>query len=87
MRMRMDGSAYYALLYRFGGRGGRQSSTSFADEASANRFRAPVDSVGPAKAIEISGITDTPQRALSAYTVSEWLDRYIGSLTRVAKKG
>jgi integrase len=85
-RTRKDGSTYYAVLFRFGGRGGRQSSLSFEDEASANKFRALVEAVGPAKAMEVCGVVDTPQRALSGYTVSEWLDRYIGNLTGVEKK-
>lgn len=86
IRTRKDGSTYYAVLYRFGGRGSRQSSTSFADEESANKFRALVEALGPAKAMEVCGVTETPQRALSAYTVSEWLDFYIDGLTGVEKK-
>lgn len=85
-RTRNDDSPYWSVVYRLGGRGSRQSSTSFPDEAQANKFCALVDVLGPERAMEVAGIGDTAQRVLSAYTVAEWLDRYIGSLTGVEVK-
>lgn len=84
-RHRKDGSPYYSVTYRIGGRGSRQSSTSFPDEKQANRFCKLVDSLGPERAMEVAGVADT-QRALSPLTVGEWLDRHIGSLTGVERK-
>src|ERR1700761_8532637 len=84
-RFRKDGSPYYSVTYRIGGRGGRQSSTSFADEKQANRFCKLVDSLGPERAMEVAGVADT-QRAFSTLTVGEWLHRHIGSLSGVERK-
>jgi len=84
-RTRKDGTLYYSVTYRVGGRGSRQSSTSFPDEKQAKRFCALVDSHGPERALELAGIADT-QRAMSTLTVAEWLDRHIGSLSGVHKK-
>ena len=84
-RTRKDGTRYYSVTYRVGGRAGRQSSTSFPDEAQAKRFCSLVDSLGPVKALEVAGIADT-QRTLSKLTVGEWLARHIDSLTGVEKK-
>lgn len=84
-RTRKDGSLYYSVTYRIGGRGGRQSSTSFPDEKQASRFCKLVDSLGPERAMEVAGIADT-QRTLSGLTVAEWLDRHIGSLSGVERK-
>lgn len=84
-RYRKDGSPYYSVTYRIGGRGGRQSSTSFADEKEAIRFCKLVDSLGPERAMNVAGVVDT-QRAVPALTVGEWLDRHIGSLSGVERK-
>lgn len=84
-RTRNDGTPYFQVCYRLGGRGSRQSSVSFDDEKQAKRFCALVDSHGPERALELAGIADT-QRPLSALTVAEWLDRHIGSLSGVEKK-
>lgn len=84
-RKRNDGTPYFSVTYRFGGRGSRQSSTSFPDEKQAKRFCALVDSHGPERALELAGIADT-QRPMSMLTVAEWLDRHIGSLSGVEKK-
>lgn len=84
-RRRKDGSPYYSVTYRIGGRGGRQSSTSFPDEKQAERFCKLVDSLGPERAMEVAGIKDV-QRSLSTLTVGEWLDRHIGSLSGVERK-
>ena len=84
-RTRNDGTEYFQVYYRLGGRGSRQSSTSFPDEKQAKRFCALVDSHGPQRALELAGIADT-QRAMAALTVAEWLDRYIGGLSGVERK-
>lgn len=84
-RARNDGSTYFQVCYRVGGRGSRQSSVSFDDEKEAKRLCALVDSHGWERALELAGIADT-QRPLSALTVAEWLDRHIGSLSGVEKK-
>lgn len=84
-RQHNDGTTVYGVTYRLGGRGSRQSSVTFPDEKQAKRFCALVDSHGPERALELAGIADT-QRAVSALTVAEWLDRHIGSLTGVEKK-
>ncbi|OBH00304.1 integrase [Mycobacterium sp. E2699] len=84
-RKRKDGSPYYSVTYRLGGRGSRQSSTSFADEKQAHRFCKLVDSLGPERAMEVAGVVDA-QRALSGLTVGEWLDRHIRSLSGVERK-
>lgn len=84
-RKRNDGTTAYAVTYRVGGRGSRQSSTSFPDEKEAKRFCAMVDAFGPAEALAKSGIGDT-QRAMSTLTVAEYLHRHIDGLSGVEKK-
>ena len=77
-RERKDGTTVYGVTYRLAGRGSRQSSVTFAAEKEAKRFFALVESHGAERALELAGIADT-QRPMSALTVAEWLDRYIGS--------
>jgi hypothetical protein len=50
--MRRDYSTYMQVLYRLDG---KQSSTSFEDLASANKFEKMVDKFGPVKALETLG--------------------------------
>jgi hypothetical protein len=50
--MRRDYSTYMQVLYRLDG---KQSSTSFEDLASANKFQKMVDKFGPVKALETLG--------------------------------
>src|SRR5271167_1119230 len=50
---RKDGSTYVQVLYRLDG---KQSSTSFEDVASAQKFQKMVDQFGPAKALEAHGL-------------------------------
>ncbi len=84
-RERKDGTTVYGVTYRLAGRGSRQSSVTFAAEKEAKRFFALVESHGAERALELAGIADT-QRPMSALTVAEWLDRYIGSRSGVEKK-
>jgi hypothetical protein len=75
---RRDGSTYVQVLYRLGG---RQSSTSFEDLASATKFQKLVEKFGPAKALETLG-TDPD---FSAMTVFEWIEHHIEHLTGLRK--
>ncbi|KQH77215.1 integrase [Mycobacterium gordonae] len=77
-RSRKDKSTYYAVLYRHGG---KQTSTSFEDFETAEKFMGLVDRVGPMKAL--SSIGSDP--ALSTMTVGEWVERYIDHRTGLAK--
>ena len=85
-RKRKDGTPYFSVTYRLGGRGSRQSSTSFPNRAQADKFCSLVDGAGVARALERAGIADTPQRAMSALTVAEFLDQHIAALSGVEKK-
>lgn len=85
-RKKQDGTPYFSVTYRRGGRGSRQSSTSFPDKAQADRFCGLVDALGVDKALEAAGIADTPQRTMSALTVTEFLEQHIGSLSGVERK-
>lgn len=81
-RKRKDGTVYYAVLFRHDG---KQTSLSFDDATQAEKFRSLVDALGPVRAMELAGIADT-KRAMSTLTVTEWLDRHIGSLSGVERK-
>ena len=84
-RKRKDGTPYFSVTYRIGGRGSRQSSTSFPDKAQAEKFCALVDAFGPQQALEKAGIADAA-KVMSALTVAEFLDRHIKGLSGVEKK-
>jgi hypothetical protein len=59
---RKDGSTYVQVLYRLDG---KQSSTSFEDLASAEKFKKLIDRFGPAKALRPSAPTPNSRRSLS----------------------
>jgi integrase len=84
-RKRKDGTPYFSVTYRVGGRGSRQSSTSFPNKAQADKFCALVDAFGPEQALHKAGIADTA-KVMSALTVAEFLDRHIKGLSGVEKK-
>lgn len=84
-RKRNDGISYFSVTYRLGGRGSRQSSTSFPDRKQAEKFCSLVDAFGPELALQKAGIADT-QPAMSTLTVTEFLDSHIGGLSGVEKK-
>jgi integrase len=84
-RKRKDGTPYFSVTYRVGGRGTRQSSTSFPDKMQADKFCALVDAFGAEQALQKAGIADTV-KVLSALTVAEFLDRHIKGLSGVEKK-
>jgi hypothetical protein len=75
---RRDGSTYVQVLYRLDG---KQSSTSFEDLASAQKFQKFVEKFGPAKALETLG--GNPE--ISAITVHEWIEHHIDHLTGLRK--
>lgn len=85
-RARKDGTPYFSVTYRRGGRGGKQSSTTFPTKQQADKFCALVDAYGPERAHELAGISDTPERTMTALTVSEFIDRHIEGLSGVEKK-
>lgn len=85
-RKRKDGTPYYSVTYRVGGRGSRQSSTSFPDAKQASRFCALVDAFGPAEALAKAGIADTARLGVSGLTVEEFLNRHIDGLSGIEKK-
>jgi hypothetical protein len=77
-RSRKDGSTYYAVLYRSGG---KQTSTSFEDLGTAQKFQGLVDHVGPLKALGSVGADP----ALSTMTVEQWVHHHIEHRTGLAK--
>ena len=72
---RKNGTAYVQVLYRLNG---KQTSTSFDDAASAEKFR---DLVGRVKGL--ASVAADP--ALSTMTVEQWVAHYIEHRTALAK--
>jgi hypothetical protein len=68
-RTHKSGTAF-AVRFRIGS---RQSTVTFEDEASAEKFRALVNTVGPKRALEVSG-GDTVKATPNRETVGEYLD-------------
>lgn len=86
-RKRNDGTSYFSVTYRMGGRGSRQSSTSFPEQKQADRFSALVGAYGPERALQLVGIPDTPQgNGAASLTVAEFLGRHIDDLSGVERK-
>lgn len=85
-RKRKDETLYFSVNYRRAGRGSKQSSTTFPTRQQAEKFCALVDQFGAQRAHEIAGISDVPERSMTALTVSEYIDRHIDSLSGVEKK-
>ncbi|OBB22126.1 tyrosine-type recombinase/integrase [Mycolicibacterium elephantis] len=87
VRPRKDGTTTYAVLYTLNG---RQSSLPFDDRAAAEKFRALIDNVGAARALEIHGIDPAPRRRRAEHddsmTVAQWLTHHIDHLTGVDKR-
>jgi hypothetical protein len=69
---------YYAVLYRHAG---KQTSTSFEDLETAEKFMGLVDRVGPVKALAAVG----SDPALPTMTVCEWVQHFIDHRTGLAK--
>jgi hypothetical protein len=57
-RSRRDSSCYWDVMFRLDG---RQRSVSFQTLAHAEKFRSMVGLVGPAKALEVYGLTTHPR--------------------------
>ena len=72
---RQDGTVRSQVRYRLDD---RESSRTFHDYESALRFTHLVDHVGPAKALEIYGVEQSPPKQL---TVAEWLAHHVEHLT------
>ena len=75
-RHRKDGTTYYAVLYRHGG---RQSSCSFEDFDEASKFCGLIDKFGPDNAL--STLKDAASPA--AITVQDWVAHYVDLLTGI----
>lgn len=62
----------------------RQRSVSFQTQEHAEKFRSMVDLVGPAKALEVYGLSTHPRSVNgngNGMTVEEWINRHIDHLT------
>lgn len=84
-RKRRDGTTAWAVLYSLDG---RQTSATFDDEKTAQRFADAVDSIGARRAMESWGITDT-KRAITGpagVTVRDYIDRHLTNLSGVEKR-
>ncbi|BBZ27512.1 hypothetical protein MMAD_18070 [Mycolicibacterium madagascariense] len=79
-RTRKDGSAYFSVYWRDGGRQGRQECLSWNDYADAVHCKQLVEQVGPDKAREILRIVQAPRQA---QTVRQFLLKHIDHLTGV----
>jgi integrase len=73
----------FAVRFRIDG---RQSTVTWPTMAEAEKFRALVDGVGPKRALDASGISDTVKASPSGQTVGEYLDAHIATLTGVERK-
>lgn len=81
-RLRKDGTFSWAVIYRIDG---RQSSLTWLDEKSAQKFAALVNSVGPARALEVHGIDPHPRLRdeFEDITVEAWVRHHIDHLSGV----
>jgi integrase len=79
-RTRKDGSAYFSVYWRDGGRKGKQECISWDDYADAVHCKQLVEQVGPQKAREIMQIVQAPRQA---QTVRQFLLKHIDHLTGV----
>jgi integrase len=78
---RADGTTAYRVFFRHGG---KQTCLTFDDPKMAEVFRAAVDKLGAARALELHRIDRVPRRDISnELTVEQWLTRHIDHLTGV----
>lgn len=85
-RARRDGTPTWVVLYTIDG---RQTSVTFTDEATAEKFRTLINTVGAQRAMDAWGIPTTAAKAASesaTMTLAEWLAHYIDQLTGVEQK-
>lgn len=84
IRTRKDGSTSYSVLFVVDG---RQTSVTFDDEPTAEKFRGMVDSVGGKKAMAAWEIADVPKTVVKpGMYLSDWLRYHIDQLTGVEQK-
>lgn len=81
-RTRKDGSPYFSVYYREGGRSGQQLSVSWDDYQDAEHCKQLIEQVGGEKAREIMKIVQAPRRA---QTVAQYLEKHIDGLTGVER--
>lgn len=79
-RTRKDGSASHSVLFTIDG---RQTSVTFDDRGTAEKFRALVDAVGGQRAMAAWEIADVPKQVRRGMHLAEWLDLHIAQLTGV----
>lgn len=83
-RTKADGTSSWAVLYVIDK---RQTSVTFDNLETAEKFKALVDTVGAARAMSAWGIADTVRAAPSSdYTVVGWLTKYVDEMTGVEQK-
>lgn len=84
-RRRRDGTPTFMVLFTLDG---RQTSVTFTDQPTAEKFRVLVDAVGGRRAMDAWDIPITAKAAPAGdtMTLAEWLDRYIKQLTGVEQK-
>lgn len=75
-RTRADGTEYFAVLYRLGG---KQTSTSFSDFAAAEKFCNLATKFGPENALQTLQVDTT----LATLTVEQWINHHIEHLVGV----
>lgn len=79
-RHRTDGTPYFSVYWREGGRTGKQVCISWDEMADAEHCKRLVEQVGGEKAREIMKIVQAPRRAI---TVRQYLSQHIDRLTGV----
>jgi integrase len=78
-RTRADGTCYWQVRYRLGG---TESSVSLNDPKDADQLCHLINTIGPARALELHGI----ERGRSGLTVAKWVEHYIANLSGVERR-
>ncbi|MCV7434863.1 tyrosine-type recombinase/integrase [Mycolicibacterium bacteremicum] len=79
-RERKDGSKFYSVYWRDGGRGSKQECESWETPEDAEHFKKLVDDVGGVKAREIMRIVATPRQS---QTLAQYLTKHVDTLTGI----
>jgi integrase len=79
-RYRTDGTPYFSVYWREGGRKGRQECISWNDRADADHCKNLIEQFGGEKARDIMRIVQAPRQSL---TVAQFLTKHIDNLTGV----
>lgn len=84
-RTRKDGTTSFSVLFTVDN---RQTSVTFDDEPTAEKFRDMVDHVGGKRAMAAWEIADVPKNLTgsNAMTIGDWLRRHIDNLTGCEQK-